>query len=66
MKNLRIVRHVGGWYAVHEVFYDENGAPHTCTAQPVPVGGETLDELRDELSRFIAALHRPVLEYDAL
>ena len=53
------------WYAVHEVYYDESGKPEMTTVEAVAPGGETLDELRQELDRFQKALEHPVLEYDS-
>jgi hypothetical protein len=59
--NYRVFQEEDGDYVVREVFYDEEGAIVTCTTDAVePVGG-TLDELRQCLDDFRAALAQPVL-----
>lgn len=50
------------WYAIHEVYYDKKGRPKTLTAEPVAPGGETPDELRDDLNRMRDALKKPILQ----
>ena len=52
-----------GKYAIHEVFYGEEGAPWTCTEEPVCPEGDTLEALREELEHYQRALELPVLEY---
>ena len=32
--NHRVMRHEGGWLGVHEVFYDDAGAPAFYSAEP--------------------------------
>lgn len=38
-----------GRYAIHEVFYDEEGEPWTCSEDPVCPEGDTLEALHEEL-----------------
>ena len=38
------------FYGVYEVFYNDNHEPVTRTEQPVGPSGETMDELREDLS----------------
>ena len=52
-----------GTYAIHEVFYNEEGKPWTCTEDPVCPEDDTLDALREDLVRYQRALEWPVLEY---
>jgi hypothetical protein len=62
--NYRIIRHVdpeGEWYGIHEVYYDDQGQPHSLTANPVPIDAETPEELRRLLDE---AFEKPVLNYD--
>lgn len=72
--NHRVLRHLDGprsqtlsgeWYAVHEVYYDDSGRARSCTVNPVAPIGETPEELLEELSRYVAALGQPVLDYDS-
>ena len=55
-----------GRYAIHEVFYDEDGEPWTCTEDPVCPQGGTLEALREELEHYKRAPEWPVLEYEDL
>jgi hypothetical protein len=60
--NYRVILKSGG-YAIHEVYYDEEGEPWTCTEDPVCPEGDTLEALREEMEYYRLALERPVLEY---
>ena len=51
-------------YAIHEVFYDNNGNVQGMTSNPVKAWGDTKDELRLELLRMIEVLEKPDLDYD--
>lgn len=51
-------------YGIHEVYYDEDGKPTSCTAEPVSLYGETLEELQEEAARFVQACTLPVLTED--
>ena len=59
-----ILKH--GRYAIHEVFYDAEGEPWTCSVDPVYPEGDTLAALREELEHYQCALEWPVLEYTDL
>ncbi len=51
------------WYAIHEVYYaGSESQPDTWTETPCDVGGESIEGLRDTLTRMFAALDKPVLE----
>jgi hypothetical protein len=52
-----------GRYAIHEVYYDEEGEPWTCSEGPVCPEGDTLEALREGLEHYQRALESPVLEY---
>lgn len=52
------------WLGMHEVFYDDDGNPDGCTAEPVAVTGETVDEVKEVLEWMLAACQKPVLEYE--
>jgi hypothetical protein len=55
-----------GHYAIHEVYYDEEGEPWTCTQDPVFPKGDTLDAFREEMEYYQRALELSVLEVSDL
>lgn len=48
-------------YAIHEVYYNDDGSIWGMTEQPVPIHGENLEDLRVGLEYMMQALERPVL-----
>lgn len=48
-------------YAIHEVFYADDGTIESWTENPVAPTGETLGELRSDIERFKSALDKPVI-----
>lgn len=52
----------GDEFAIHEVFYAEDGSIKGWTEQPVFSRTESLEELRVEVQRYAAALEEPVLQ----
>jgi hypothetical protein len=65
--NYRVVRRQdesGIWYGIHEVYYSDDGRPTACTEDAVKPGGDTLEELRNDIRYFKEALEKPVLDYD--
>ena len=56
----------GAEFAIHEVYYDDQGAVEGCTVEPVGVAGDTLAELREDLAYYARALDRPVLTYEEM
>jgi hypothetical protein len=53
-----------GIYAVHAVYYADDGRITDWSAEPMPVIGESVEELDEELERFRHALSQPVLDYE--
>lgn len=49
-------------FGIHEVYY-EDAIPYMVTVNPVGVVGETMEELKEEMNRFLIALTKPILEY---
>ena len=49
-------------YGIHEVYYDDDGVVTNWTAGSVEPFGETVEELRKELVRMLAATNKPVLD----
>ena len=70
--NYRIMRHVEQnaanqevWYAMHEVYYDTNGAVHSWTKDACGSPcGETLEEMVGDLAWIMAGLTKPVLQFE--
>ena len=53
-------------FAIHEVYYDEEGTPTSCTLEAVSPMGETLEELQADMQYYNKALENPVLDYDTI
>ena len=67
--NYRVIQHktdAGCAYVIHEVHYDADGQPVGVTVDPTWPAGDTLEDLRQDLAAYAAALDKPVLEYDEL
>ena len=63
--NYRVVRTTQGdeeWFAIYEVYYDDEGRPEARTEEPVSPAGETLEALQQDLQWYLRALQEPVLE----
>jgi len=67
MWNHRIIRHKDYkdniWYAIHEVFYDNDGVPNGCTEKPLEVLDEEVDGLKWQLEHMLKAFDKPILDY---
>ena len=64
--NYRVMRHGnnnGDYYAIHEVYYDQNGKPRNWTDDDVGPCGESLDEVKACLELMKEALSKPILDY---
>lgn len=59
--NLREENNGEDFFQIHEVYYDELGALKMYTERNVGPVGETLEVLRKEITKFAAALDKPVL-----
>jgi hypothetical protein len=51
-------------YAVHEVYYDDDGNPTMVTENPVYLAAESVKELNADRILMGAACRKPVLEWD--
>lgn len=49
------------FFAIHEVYYNEDGTPDGCTQNAIGVAGENPDGLKWTLNRMKEALKKPVL-----
>ena len=51
------------YYAVHEVYYDKAMTPHSCTTEPVRVGGDSPADIERQLSVMLVDIERPPIEF---
>jgi hypothetical protein len=52
-------------YAIHEAHYDTPiEAPHSITSRAMTTSFDSLDDLRDGLTKMLASLDKPVLNYE--
>ena len=52
------------FYQIHEVFYDKEGNVESYTKNGVTVGGKDIGEVKWVLREMLAALEKPVLDYE--
>ena len=52
------------FYQIHEVFYDKEGNVESYTKNGVTVGGKDIGEVKWVLLEMLAALDKPVLDYE--
>lgn len=50
-----------GYYAIHEVYYNDNGNVEGRTKNAVTVGGESIEDLRTVLEQMLGALDKAVI-----
>ncbi len=53
-------------FRIHEVYYNDAGEITAISEDPIVLEGETLEELKDDLEYYFAALESPVLKKDEL
>jgi hypothetical protein len=53
-----------GRYAVHAVYYTDDGRISDWSAEPMSLTGESAEEFGEELVRIRRALSEPVLDYE--
>ena len=49
------------WFQIHEVYYGTDGLPQAYTDDPIPVHGDSIEEMRETLERMRRCLDKPVL-----
>jgi hypothetical protein len=52
------------WYQIHEVHYNSKRKPEGWTVEGIAPGGNTLEDLRDELIRMLEATEKNILNYE--
>lgn len=53
-------------YAIHSAHYDKQGFIHAMSEDPTYPQGETLEELKTDIARYIDAINQSVLDYDKI
>ena len=51
-------------YGIHETYYNGEDKPTAITTDHMRPYGETLDELKSDLEKMVAALDKPVLNWE--
>jgi hypothetical protein len=49
------------YFEVYEVYYDKDGKPNGYTANPITIGGDSLEGLHWTADRIKEALSKPIL-----
>ncbi len=66
--NYRMIEHKNldgsSWFAIHEVYYDDNGNPKYCSEGPCSAHGEDPETLITDMSYMMEALNKPTLHYN--
>ena len=50
-------------FAIHEVYYSDNGKPRACSEHPTYPMGKTMEELKNDLAMYGEAMKKDVLDY---
>lgn len=64
--NYRVMAQMDGedvYLSIHEVYYDENNIPNSYTANPITIGGGSIDSLAWSIDKIKIALEKPILWY---
>ena len=64
--NYRIMAHEHEnemYFEIHEVYYDKDGKPESCTKNPVTVGSEDDNGISWILDKMKESLEKPILWY---
>lgn len=48
-------------FQIHEVYYDKDGNPDGCTANPITISGDSLESLEWTIDRIRECLRKPLL-----
>jgi hypothetical protein len=60
--SLETIKRMYSFLSRAEVYYDESKNPHSCTAEPIVLAAESLDDLKKDLKLMQKAFEKPVLE----
>lgn len=62
----RVIRFEDGQHLVHEVYYDDDDSIISASAEPIAPYGESVEEIRKDLSKMTEAASKPVIDASAL
>lgn len=62
----RVIRLKSGKIGVHEVYYTVNNMLSAWTPHPMPLQGETKEQLEKNFEAFKTAFEKPILEEEQL
>lgn len=51
-------------FGIHEVYYDGSGNPAFCSDGSIEPGGESIRDLRANLTNMLKALNKPILKFE--
>jgi hypothetical protein len=64
--NYRIIKSIDKngepFFGIHEVYYDDNNVPKSCTAEPTSLISESVEGLKADLNLIAKVFDKPVLE----
>ena len=63
--NYRVIKDIidnGTVYTIREVYYYEDGEPHSTTLEPCYPMGESIEELTQDAESMMKALGKPILD----
>jgi hypothetical protein len=66
--NHRVMKHKDGeddFFTIHEVYYNKEGKVDGYTKKGTSAGGNSLQELREDLERMLKSLDKEVLIYES-
>ena len=49
------------WFSVREVFYNDDGSIYAYTEDPIDISGESVDGMRQSVTRILDCLNKDVL-----
>lgn len=64
--NYRVMSSHTNGLGIYEVYYDTDGNIEYFSSDIIAPKGDSLEELKEDLSCYIEALNKPVLDYDKL
>lgn len=53
-------------YGIYEVYYDKEGLPFSCSAEPIDVSSQCLQDMGWLLEKMTDCMNHPILDYDQI
>lgn len=54
------------YYAIHEVYYADDGTVDAWSTEPADVSGDTIEDIIADLTKMTDCTTKPVLDYQAV